>query len=708
MYWEQLELRCRSLYSGPPMPPPGPAIIGTPRGGPCRCCEQCHAHRSAMPSAYPWDSDSRFWAPGQSGNFYSPNPGGDEGNRLGVNGSNQRNRTSGWNWPRMPWQRNEVQQNQAPQDQQPQQRFRQTPSSPDAQYGFANGGNGATVSDSAGVSSQQGGYSVIGNPNPYGIWGPPPPYSDPNSPARRGRYQYIHPSQCHQPIIEHIPPTQQNLSVLECHQHQSSTDSQSLEQFCPQQSGQLQTQNQQQRNATKRQTQFKSKDNYENTPSDSDGGSRDRFSNTLPVRKTKKRVEIGANKSIGPNQPQQRINVQNVFNNLQNSPIHQTEVSENEYNEPTSPSTDQSSKSNNTPQHAKNRRIKLGIENTGFQPIEANERDMVNGKLMEPTESEVYFADVSSCCNISVKNDNYYEDANQRRNAKNEKIDEDDYLSQRFGKRENSVRSRLPFPQMVEEEYEKSPKSKMNIPVVPAPRTSLIPKDLSRQSMCSIDSGEKTDFTDLSPATPCANFQPIPMYQKQLDNYPQENFVASFPYNEQSQEAHRRSTKNIQDIFLAPDAQYETIKDSNQYETTPLTLNYEHHHELSSSSNSSSSGYSNSHQNTPASPANQPKSPKNINVNANATPIKRQNLGNNISAIIQNLSGNNDFLCPDNGNTNNNSTTTSSLSANLNNLQQTQQDCNNIINNNISNTSSSNILSEKQKEWSDLNNDRRL
>lgn len=95
MYWEQLELRCRSLYSGaPPIPPPGP-VIGTARGAPCRCCEQCHAHRAAMPSAYPWDGDSRFWA-GQAGNFYSPNPGGDEG--MGASGNGHRNRS--WNWPR--------------------------------------------------------------------------------------------------------------------------------------------------------------------------------------------------------------------------------------------------------------------------------------------------------------------------------------------------------------------------------------------------------------------------------------------------------------------------------------------------------------------------------------------------------------------------------------------------------------------------------
>lgn len=638
MYWEQLELRCRSLYSGAPMPPPtGPAVIGalgTPRGGPCRCCEQCHAHRTA--SAYPWDGDNRFWAPGQLGNLYSPNPGGDEGNRM--NNSGQRNRSGGWNWPRMPWQRSDNNQQSQQTTQQntqqtPQNRCRPTPTSPDSQYGFANGSS----ADPNAVPSQQGGYSVIGNP--YGIWGPPPPYSDPNSPARRGRYQYIHPSQCHQPMIEQLIPPQNNLSVLECHQHQhqSSTDSHSSEQFCPQQTAQVSLQQQAlQRNAIKRQAQFKTKDNYENTPSDSDGGSRDRFSNTLPVRKIKKRVD-GANKSIGPNQPAPRTNVQNVFDG---SPNHTPEDQENEYNEPTNPA-EPSQVANSTPQHAKNRRIKLGVENTGFQPIESVEREAANGKLAEPAESEVYFADVSSCCNISVKNDNFYEDANRRN--KKENLEQDDYLSQRFGKREPSVRSRLPFPQMIPEDFDKSaatPSTVKQINVVPAPRTSLIHKDISRQSMLSIDSGEKTDFTDLSPATPSANFLPIYslQQQQQIDAYhQQESFVASFPYNEQqSQEAHRRSTKNLHDILLA-DAQYETIKDSNQYETTPLTLNYEHHHELSSSSTSSGSYNKSStslhyHQ----SPVANIKAPMSLNL----TPIKRQNnLGTNISAIIQNLSG---------------------------------------------------------------------
>lgn len=654
------------------MPPPGPAIIGTQRGAPCRCCEQCHAHRAAMPSAFPWDGDSRFWA-GQSGNFYSPNPGGDEG--MGTSGSGQRNRS--WNWPRMPWQRNDPSPPVAQQPAPTTQRFRGPTSSSDSQYGFSNGQ--ANLNDGSSVSPQNG-YSVIDGHYGPPYYGPPPPYSDPNSPARRGRYQYIHPNPCHPALDQHIPPNQ---PVLECHQHNSSATDNHSEQFCQQGPVQPHASQQQTRSAVKRQTQFKAKDNYENTPSDSDGGQKDRFSNTLPVRKTKKRVDVSANKSIGPNQPPQRVNVQNVFNNLQAESNNQSEASENEYNEPSHPNTEPSS-ANPTPQHAKNRRIKLGIENTGFQPIDAGEHgELINGNA----ESEVYFADVSSCCNISVKNDNYYEDANQRRSGKADKVDADEYLSQRFGKKESSIRSRLPFPQMIPEDFEKSSSKQLNIPVVPAPRTSIIQKEISRQSMCSVDSGEKTDFTDLSPATPTVNFQPYP--NQLIENYhQQDNFVASFPYNEQSQEAHRRSTKNLQDIFLSSDSQYETIKDSNQFETTPLTLNYELNHDISSSSISSSS-YSNNkssplHYSLNGTPTNK-ANPKVVNV----TPTKRQNLGSNISAIIQNL---NSDLYPDN--------TSSTQSP----QHKQKQDCNDVINSNIVVNGS-----EKQKEWSELNgNDRRL
>lgn len=56
-------------------------------------------------------------------------------------------------------------------------------SSADSQYGFSNRSGG----DSTLPVSSTGSYSVLDN-RPVGgvyVWGPPPPYSNPNSPARR-------------------------------------------------------------------------------------------------------------------------------------------------------------------------------------------------------------------------------------------------------------------------------------------------------------------------------------------------------------------------------------------------------------------------------------------------------------------------------------------------------------------------------------------
>lgn len=204
--------------------------------------------------------------------------------------------------------------------------------------------------------------------------------------------------------------------------------------------------------------------------------------------------------------------------------------------------------------------------------------------------------------------------------------------------------------------------------------------------MCSVESGEKTDYTDLSPATPSTNFPSVTYPQQEFNNnfnVPNQpnsssghsnvpvdfssepnssNFIASYPYssNEQSQEAHRRSTKNLQDIFLAPDSQYEVIKDSSKYnETTPLTLSYMTQQDMSSQfaylpsklppQSRDHANYQHQHsassqhmqqqqqpqQQQQSSQQLKPKSPKNLNI----TPIKRQSLGTNISSIIQNLSG---------------------------------------------------------------------
>uniref|UniRef100_A0A182Q8V6 Uncharacterized protein n=1 Tax=Anopheles farauti TaxID=69004 RepID=A0A182Q8V6_9DIPT len=662
MYWEQLELRCRSLYSGQQGPPSsssvlpsGPGMlgmgggggggVGSGRVGNCRCCEQCHAHRNVLPSAaYPWEGDSRFWTPGQAGNFYSPNPGGEDGPGTGGRGlSGGGRRIPGWSWPRMPWQRSDASQ-------------RLSPHSPDSQYGFSN---------RAGVTpvGPPGGGTLLGDPTlgqprydvieqQYGIWGPPPPYSDPNSPARRGRYQYIHPTQCGPPLLDPnqtmgsamVGPNAGGgpaIAILECHSQHSvmGVDVHGI----PQQyvSNQATGPGQQPPlppssysrgggvgvgvgssgvgrdgstpNTKRHQTQAgydgkgqsQAKENYEQTPSDSDGPGRDRFSNTLPLRKAKKRVEAGA-KSIGPGNNGQptaggRVNVQHVFSGNQPGGMSGSlETSENEYNEPNLPPSalEECSGRGASPRGGSHgarssRRQKLppnvsaGIENGGFQTVEALEAEQagVTGKLLEPTESEVYFADVSSCCNMSA------------------------------------VLGLGDKP-----------------PVMP--RSSLIPKDHSRQSMCSVDSGERTDYTDLSPATPSTNFPSLggkqqPPSEVPATGHPEHdapttggcNFIASYPYssNEQSQEAHRRSTKNLHDIFLAPDSQYEDMP--GPFPQPPATG--------SSGPNDRTDRTTTVAAAAATSSSSKPKSPKNLNI----TPIKRQSLGTNISSIIQNLSG---------------------------------------------------------------------
>ncbi|XP_012349497.1 uncharacterized protein LOC100863156 [Apis florea] len=151
MYWEQLELRCRSLY--------GQGGGVGPTSGSCGCCNDCGG-------ASPW------WAQ-TPGNLYTPNPDLAPSRR----------------W-RLPWSRS-----------------RGPAPSPDSNYGFhtqarqteanvesTNGPYSVLNSQSSGpysvLNTQNGpytpstaSYSVLETPVP--LWGPPPPYSDPNSPARR-------------------------------------------------------------------------------------------------------------------------------------------------------------------------------------------------------------------------------------------------------------------------------------------------------------------------------------------------------------------------------------------------------------------------------------------------------------------------------------------------------------------------------------------
>lgn len=615
MYWEQLELRCRSLYASQAPPPHSLGALGAPgRMLNCRCCEQCHAHRQlTLPlqtAAYPWDeasaaaaaaaavaggagAEQRFWATQPPGNFYSPNPGGEEM----VNGNERaaRSSSSGWSWPRMPWQRTTPDATR---------RFRQAAASPDSQYGFSSAtavavadGNQMLIEEPTVVGGAGGAYNAIPPPNalPYGVWGPPPPYSDPNSPARRGYYQYLQAGACliGNPSATALMPQQQQQEQLQLQQQLSQQQLLQQSRLCVgQHQGQAATLERMEggtaSTAVARNAVYKAKavgnGEYENTHSDSDGCNgweRDRCSNTLPTRKLKKRIEAGA-KSIGPqnNGSQQRPNVQQLFACDMASKQQQQQPEQ-------------------VQQQAQQQQISSqvvnGVENSGYQdsngaiakgqtPASGAAAAVAGGDGLEAAESEVYFADVSSCCNMSVKNDNYYDNAQRvhqvhhqhqhsncshtsssnqssstNTNNTNSNSNNEDYLAQRFGRREHSIRSRLPIPQTrLEDDYESS---NLNMPTMKSAaleqQQQQLQKDISRQSMCSVESEAKTEFTDLSPSTPCGGVLPLPPPPANFASDPPAtaaaNFVASFPYSSESQclEAHRRSTKNIHELLLA-------------------------------------------------------------------------------------------------------------------------------------------------------------
>ncbi|XP_032593980.1 uncharacterized protein LOC6558831 isoform X4 [Drosophila grimshawi] len=604
MYWEQLELRCRSLYASQ-VPPPPPALTAPGRMLNCRCCEQCHAHRQlTLPAAgLPWDeasaaavaavaaasgggagAEQRFWAAQPPGNFYSPNPGEESaasGCRNGRDRGVRSGNSSGWSWPRMPWQRNTPDATR---------RFRQSAASPDSQYGFstaaavavADGDRMLMEEPTAIVSTAV--YNGLPTALPYGVWGPPPPYSDPNSPARRGYYQYLQAGSC--------LPAGTGLLALQQHPQQLSQLEQLPQQLpqqlaqqptrlCVQHAGQAATLERMDglslsggtasMAAIPRSAAYKAKPvaEYENTHSDSDGGdgndgswTRERGSNTLPSRKLKKRIEAGGAKSIGP-QNQQRPNVQQLFAGEAAAAKEQQQ-----------PATEEELVQQQTQPVS-------GVENVGYQDSNGAIAKTTTSAALpgeEAAESEVYFADVSSCCN-----DNYYDNAqvhhhhhhqhqHQHSHSSHSSSNPEDYLTQRFGRREHSIRSRLPMPPARlpagededdddedddedEDDYERS---NLNRPTLKnaalEQQQQQLQKDISRQSMCSLESEAKTEFTDLSPATPCegplppppANFASEPLSNSNV------NFVATFPYSSESQclEAHRRSTKNIHELLL--------------------------------------------------------------------------------------------------------------------------------------------------------------
>lgn len=482
MYWEQLELRCRSLYGAHPHPGPHPALAGGPsvieasRAISCRCCEQCHSHRNMMQPAFGWENDARMWPAGPGGNFYAPNP-AREDHSLGDAGNRPSSHRPGWSWPRFPWQRSDGN----------NQRFRQQPSSPDSQYGFSNHGSA--------MMPQAASYAMInGNIQHYGIWGPPPPYSDPNSPARRNRYFGMQ-TQCapisidHQAMVQTIPAPQsihQNPVMMECH-----TASIESHNYVIEQGGisQAQTLNRQRKtNACKMKDAHDGSLHSGNEP-------REIQSNTLPFRKTKKRNEV-TSKSIRQHVPSSRVNIRYVFNSAQNR------IEEPDRDDGAGSSSDSTNNSK--------RRDGGGVDNSAFRGIEQDD------KCCTMNESEIYFGDTSSCCNSSAKNINLHEC--------------------------NDEQSQMPAP------------SRLHFSSVKAKRNAgHMPKDMSRQSMCSMDSGEKTDYTDLSPLTPTTPIGRLDNNHRSNSQYGRPPSVYNEPSSSTSHLAHNypRGTRKYNELLLS-------------------------------------------------------------------------------------------------------------------------------------------------------------
>ncbi|KAF7284916.1 hypothetical protein GWI33_017396 [Rhynchophorus ferrugineus] len=477
-------------------------------------------------------------------------------------------------------------------------------SSADSQYGFSNrSGENPVPSDQ--ISGSTGSYSMLDNRPPLGgvyVWGPPPPYSNPNSPARR----YMHQSPARYHHMHHHP-----------HGHESHCQMNENNQF---------------RSSRRARAHTGSKDNYENTTepeihqtnenSESTDTSScvERVTHTLPVRKIKKRTgnEIASVKSANQPPNHRGTAVQGVFGQGGPEETHQ-EQEENDYHEPNVPE-------NNKPVAGEQQQPRFlprlqGVENAAFQKQEPSPQKP------ETTESEVYFADVSSCCH-SVRNDgqdsSLYDEAmesNQKSarlislqkpvETKEEKkpqppempqSEEEDYLAQRMANRQMSTRSRMPFPLPNSDDLEFNSDSCLQ----------LLPKDMSQNSLCSSVQTPMTETTDdtISPEECCPK------------NYIQES-VDAMPI-------HRGFAGATMDQFLAPDAQYEVIpendgfRNSSNLANTISGVNYDQNYY-----NQGKGSYNF---------ANSPKGfpPKSLNLNQ----PNRRNIGSNISALIQNLGGN--------------------------------------------------------------------
>ncbi|XP_060531708.1 uncharacterized protein LOC132705112 isoform X2 [Cylas formicarius] len=499
MYWEQLELRCRSMYQQQTLAPNTHSTAGeppVPMPVYCTCCEDCrYPPILVQPQVYSRDANhpnDRFWSSGRAGNFYSPNPETDPSLNQEMNRCRP-----GWSWRRFPWNRTSAEQASPPRD---NSLTYQGGGSADSQYGFSSrAGDNCSQNDQLSASTRS--YGVLDERSPSGgvyFWGPPPPYSNPNSPVGRQIHQYNSrcPSQHHH---RHRHPHTDEVICCTNETRNSRLPEVRNNKHNYENTGETETC---QRNY-----------NSENTDTSS---SADKATHTLPVRKMKKRSGIAFFKVS----PELGTNQADTFGQRPND-------AENDYHEPNVPDSRREN------QECRYLPRLQGVENAAFQKHEKNPQKP------ETSESEVYFADVSSCCNISVRNDeqdsNLYDEAIENRKPvlmylQKPAPSKDDAMEPA-----GNAKSRSHRPSNSPEEVDFGTD----------PHLLLLPKDLSQNSLCGSVQTPVTDTTDdvASPDDSCGNyFQDL--QNEQLSKH--REFVG-------------------RNNFRALDAQYETIPEPSSF-----------------------------------------------------------------------------------------------------------------------------------------------
>ncbi|KAJ9575688.1 hypothetical protein L9F63_007447, partial [Diploptera punctata] len=545
MYWEQLEMRCRYLYRQQRNPHH------------CTCCDEC---RYPPHQLFPWEvMDDRYWTPGRVGNIYSPNPGEDTG---GMTMGTQRLRgqersTSGWSWRRLPWSRGSSTNNGPASDHSHRessgsgmQNYRHATSSPDSQYGFSS--HPTPAEGTAAVVSQP----IEGSPSPYNIrdphgapimtqptggftgsrtigpfyymWGPPPPYSNPHSElnAMSGQVGLLKNMQRHRGM-------------------RRFQDQRRFDEFSSSSGDGVINVSDGDKSVIV--------ENYVNTSEAemATSVSKDRISNTLPVRKAKKRIDISSVKSVAniPFSSESQAGSQksspshfssaNNANDHYHGNGHDDELSAEESHSALVRSKDGTPAANMSPRMRYMSHLQ-GVTNAAFQGQESLELQEQQGQMLcgknEPTESEVYFADVSSCCNVSVRNDgqdsSLYDEALDPQKHRLMILSQGEELTSNcFSyQRQSSTRNRLPFPLPHHREFIDAD-SMRKISISNNGRAFVSPMSISTSSPGSFPTEELEN---------CGSY---------YDNHNNSEVGSSGSTSAIHGDQH----------FLAPDAQYETI-----------------------------------------------------------------------------------------------------------------------------------------------------